>query len=246
MPFLRPTTPEPLAAAATEGMGAIHYLPIATTLLAAYFAARLWLSARSRPRPQTWWWFLGVTCYGMGTALESIITVSGNSPRVNSLWYGFGAILGAYPLAQGTLWLLARRRTARIVTAISLPIVGGLFAAAVLSPSRLAELEAHRPSGAALGWQWLRGWTPLVNGYAVLVLVGGAVWSSARLWRRTSTRSQAIGTGWIAAGGLLPGIGGALAKNGWVEALYLAEWFGLLLIWLGHRTCARTLAEPSS
>jgi len=39
-------------------------------------------------------------------------------------------------------------------------------------------------------------------------------------------------------GALLPGIGGSLAKAGIVEALYLGECVGLLLIWLGERTCA--------
>ena len=43
----------------------------------------------------------------------------------------------------------------------------------------------------------------------------------------------------IALGGLLPGIGGAMAKAGTVEALYVAELAGLLLIWAGYEFCIR-------
>ena len=37
----------------------------------------------------------------------------------------------------------------------------------------------------------------------------------------------------IAIGGILPGIGGTMAKMGYTEALYLGEFIGLLFIWAG-------------
>jgi len=41
----------------------------------------------------------------------------------------------------------------------------------------------------------------------------------------------------IAVGALLPGIGGAATRAGYVEALYVTELLGLLLIYAGYRAC---------
>ena len=46
----------------------------------------------------------GVFAFGLGTALESSITLFGNTVWLNKRWYIAGAILGAYPLAQGTVF----------------------------------------------------------------------------------------------------------------------------------------------
>lgn len=46
----------------------------------------------------------------------------------------------------------------------------------------------------------------------------------------------------IAVGGLLPGIGGSLTRAGYVEGLYITELMGLILIYLGYRSC---LASPA-
>ena len=107
------------------------------------------------------------------------------------------------------------------------------------------SITEHLVSALKPGEHYMSGRVTLpTNGYAALVLVGGAALSCARLSRRQATRAQALGTGLIALGGLLPGIGGAMAKTGLVEALYVAEWFGLLLIWLGHRACSRPHVDP--
>lgn len=55
-------------------------------------------------------------------------------------------------------------------------------------------------------------------------------------------RRRAYGTALIAAGALLPGIGGGMAKAGVVEALYIGELFGLVLIWWGYELCTRAPA----
>ena len=38
---------------------------------------------------------------------------------------------------------------------------------------------------------------------------------------------------------MLPGIGGGFARAGFVEALYLGELVGLILIWAGYRKIVR-------
>lgn len=218
----------------------IHYLPIATTLVAIPFVTSLVARFRAKGGgPHLLWWAAGVACFGLGTALESAITLWGNTPALDRAWYVAGAVLGAYPLAQGSAYLLFRRRTAHALTAVTLPLALALSAVVLASPVDAAALEAHRPSGAALGWRWVRYATPLLNVYAAGILVGGALWSSWRYFRDRNNRSRAVGNLLIAVGALLPAIGGGMAKAGTVEALYVAELLGLLLIGAGYVACVR-------
>lgn len=219
-------------------LGWVHYLPIATTVIAAAFAWTLLRKYRVRPTPHIGWWAAGVACYGLGTALESVVTLAGNTVLLTKLWYVAGAVLGGYPLAQGSLYLLTSRRFANRATAVSLPFVMAAGVLVLLSPAVPEALEAHRPSGAVLAWGWVRLLTPFINGYAVVFLVGGAALSAWRFWKTTNAGHRAAGNALIAAGALLPGVGGSLAKAGLVEALYVGELAGIVLIWMGERVCA--------
>ncbi len=214
----------------------IHYVPIVTTILSVIFATLLFRRyATRRSSLHLLWWGLGVTAYGLGTAIESSITLLGNSVLQTKAWYIAGALLGAYPLAQWTVYLLLERRKADLLTKISLPFIAFAALLVVLSPVVPGVLESHRPSGSILAWWQVRLLTPFINLYAVVFLVGGAIWSGIRFARQKTpeARLRAIGNGFIAFGGILPGIGGSLAKAGLVEALYLGEFTGLLFIWTG-------------
>ena len=221
---------------------AVHYLPILTTVLSALFAASLFRRWAAKRSMHLLWWAIGITTYGLGTALESAITLAGNSVGLTKAWYIAGALLGGYPLAQGSLYLSWPRRTANWLTAASLAFVLVASVLVVLSPVNLALLEPHRPSGAILGWQWVRLLTPVINTYAVFFLIGGAIVSAWRHYKYRGHSYRAAGNALIALGALLPGIGGSFAKAGVVEALYIGEWLGLIVIWAGDRTCAKEQA----
>ena len=84
--------------------------------------------------------------------VESLITLSGNTVLLNKLWYVTGALLGGYPLAQGSVYLVALARSSRDrATAITLPFVIVASILVFLSPVRLEVLQVTRPSGAILG-----------------------------------------------------------------------------------------------
>ena len=203
------------------------------------FAASLYSRWAKKRAPHLWWWAIGITTYGLGTALESAITLGGNSVALTKAWYIAGALLGGYPLAQGSLYLSWRRSLANRLTAISLAFVTIAAILVVLSPVNLAALEPHRPSGAILEWRWVRLLTPFINSYAVFFLIGGAIVSAWRHYKYRGHSYRAAGNLLIAFGALLPGIGGSLAKAGMVEALYVGECIGLMVIWMGDRVCAR-------
>jgi hypothetical protein len=218
----------------------VHYLPIVTTALAATFCVVLLRRYHTKGHgAHLLWWAGGVFCYGLGTALEGLITLLGNSIALTKAWYIAGALLGGYPLAQGTVYLLLRRRTAHVLTAATVPFILACSIVVALSPVTSDALQAHRPSGDILGYAWVRGCTPIINGYSVLFLIGGAVLSAVRFAHKRATLHRAIGNGLIAFGAILPAVGGGMAKAGIVEGLYVGEFVGLLFIWAGYACCVR-------
>lgn len=221
--------------------GLVHYLPIATTFLSAAFVVSLLTRASKREwAPHLVWWAIGVLFYGFGTAFESSITVFGNTPLLNKLWYWTGAILGAYPLGVGSAYLLLPRKAAHIVTAITGAVVIFASAAALASPFDPALCVGHRPTSTAIEWQWVRAFTPFINGFAALFLIGGAARSSIMFFMSGNQPRRALGTALIAVGGILPGIGGSLTRtHDLPEALYIGELGGIILIWIGYEFCIR-------
>ena len=214
----------------------VHYLPIGTTVLSAIFCSILLKRYLAKPTAlHLLWWGLGVMAYGIGTALESSVTLFGNTVWLTKAWYIAGALFGGYPLAQGSAYLLARRKTADRLTWITLPFITLVALLVVLSPVVPEALEPYRPTGAILAWVWVRAMTPFINLYAVFFLVGGAIYSAWKYAksREAGHRQRAFGNAFIAVGGILPGIGGTMAKTGVIEALYMGEFAGLILIWIG-------------
>jgi len=229
---------------------ALHYLPIGTTIIAAVFIVTLLKRASGRGYPpHLMWWAIGVFFYGLGTLLESWITLGGNTLTLNRMWYWAGAILGAYPLATGSVYLLHKRKLAHTLTAISMVVVIIGTVGVLFTPLIAENLNPAKPDGNVIAWTWIRfPITPLINFYAAFFLIGGAVMSSFRFFESPGMRLRAYGTALIAFGAILPGIGGSLAKvgtdgnmhtGGMVEALYLGEFLGLILIWCGYELCVR-------
>lgn len=214
----------------------IHYLPIATTVLALWFAASLFSRWKERvTAPHLMWWGIGALAYGAGTFTEASVTLFGWSEPLFRAWYITGALLGGAPLAQGTVYLLLKRRTAHVLTVALLAVVTVAAACVLLSPIRSELVEPYRLSGRVLEWSWVRAFSPFVNTYAFAFLVGGAVLSAVRFSRRAETAYRTVGNAFIAVGALLPGIGGAFTRFGHTEVLYVTELIGLLLIVSGYR-----------
>lgn len=215
----------------------IHYLPLVTTGVAAAFAVVLFRHWRSRPQAKYLaWWTAGVVMYGLGTLAESLTTVFGWSEPVFRMWYITGALMGGVLLAQGVVYLLASPRTANTLTVILVSYLAIATVVVLIAPVDAAASEPYRLSGEVFEWEWVRLLTPVVNLYAVFWLVGGAIWSAWRYFRTdVGTGRRVAGNVAIAVGAILPGIGGAAARTGRVEVLYVTELIGLLLIWAGYR-----------
>jgi len=215
--------------------GPVHYVPIVTTVLAFAFTLVLVQHYRRRPSYHVLWWTIGVFMYGVGTFTEGATTLWGWNELVFRSWYVSGALLGGAPLAQGTVYLMLGRRTAHVLAVILVIYVAVAATFVFLTPIRYELVETHRLTGSVMAWSWVRLFSPFVNTYAALFLVGGAVVSSIRFARRKATSHRAIGNALIALGAILPGIGGAATRMGHTEVLYVMELVGLSLIWWGYR-----------
>ena len=211
-------------------------IPVATTVMAAVFGTILWRHwNRKRQARYMLWWAIGVTAYGIGTFAEAYTSLFGWTDPAFRLWYIAGALLGGWPLAQGTVYLVLKKRTADILTTVSLSYVAIAATFVLLTPVDIGLVEEKRLAGAVMEWEWVRLFSPLLNLYAVIFLVGGALWSAWKYWR-THDRpgSRVWGNVFIAIGAILPGIGGSFARAGQVEVLYVTEILGLSLMWMGY------------
>jgi len=214
----------------------VHFIPIVTTLLAVPFSIEIFRRYRAHPdRLHLLWWALGIATYGVGTFTESLTSVLGWQEPVFRAWYVSGALLGAAPLAQGTVYLMLSRRVAHALTALLIVYVVVASVAVYLSPIDYTLVETHRLSGRVFAWQWVRRFSPFVNLYAVVFLIGGAILSALRYSTDLATRHRMWANVLIASGAILPGIGGTATRMGHVEVLYVTELVGLLLTWTGYR-----------
>ena len=213
----------------------IHYIPIFTTIFSVYFFIVLYRHwSQKKEALYIFWWMLGVFFYGAGTITESINTLAGFSVANFRAWYILGALLGGAPLAQGTVYLLMKKRTANILSFILVSVVVITSVLVILSPVHPELIENNRMTGKILEWTFVRYITPFINLYAFVFLVGGAVYSAIYYARHHTQRNRFLGNVCIAIGGLLPGIGGSFTKFGYVEVLYVTEFVGLSFIYAGY------------
>ena len=214
----------------------VHYIPVITTILTVPFAVEIYRRYRQHPeRLHLLWWSAGVAIYGVGTLTEALTTLVGWREPIFRVWYISGALLGGAPLAQGTVYLLLRRRTAHILTGVLITFIATASVCVWLSPIQYGLVEAHRLTGRVFEWRWVRLFSPFINLYAVIFLIGGAILSALRYRARPEARHRVIANVLIAIGAVLPGIGGTATRMGYTEVLYVTELLGLLLIWRGYR-----------
>ncbi|HEY7301983.1 MAG TPA: hypothetical protein VH684_29170 [Xanthobacteraceae bacterium] len=212
----------------------VSYVPVLTTLLSLFFLGRILPHYLSKRSPYLLWWTLGVLTFGLGTLTESINAIYGWSEWNTRIWYIVGALLGGYPLAQGTIYLLMKKRFADISAAVCSTVILVGAVCVLLSPIEVPEGFDHRLTGAVLAWKWVRGFSPLLNLYALVFLCGGAIYSAVKYFANDKGRTRFLGNILIAIGALLPGIGGIFTRAGYVEVLYVTELVGLSLIYFGY------------
>lgn len=213
----------------------IEYIPIITTLFSAYFAREIFAHYRHSRSTYLLWWTIGVLTFGMGTLTESINVLFGWNVLNTRIWYIVGALLGGFPLAQGSVYLLMNRKFAHATTILFVSIIIGAGICVMLSPIAIPDDFTYKLTGKVFAWKWVRLFSIPINIYALIFLVGGAIYSAIRYYAKADHQAKFKGNIFIAFGGLLPGIGGTFTRMGHVNVLFVTELIGLALIYLGYK-----------
>ena len=208
-------------------------LPFVTSVITFIFAGMVFRRYALRKGVHLLIWGIGLTLYAIAESMAAVHGALGWNPLVFRLWYLCGAILVAAWLGQGTVYLLARRSWANALLIVLL--LGSLYAAFKVFTAEVDPtlLPGAGLSGDAIVTGGVRILTPFFNIYGLVALAGGAIYSTFVYWRRRAFGTRAIGMILIAVGALAPGLGGALSRFGLTEYLYLSEFVGAVLLFLG-------------
>jgi len=230
-------------------------LPFISTVIMFSFAAAVFVRYQRHRAPHLLFWGIGLGMFGIGSAAEAYSTLAWNEQVFRS-WYGFGAMLNAAWLGQGTAFLLMRRAWAQrvlwVVLALSIIGIIGVWlmplnseAFTVILPlSAKEQYQEILPEGA-----WVRLLTPIFNVYGLIALVGGALYSAWLFWRKRVMANRMMGNIIIAVGALVIGSASTLTRFGVGEYLYLGELVAATLMFSGFllasaRSEARVVAVP--
>ncbi len=220
-------------------------LPLLSSLVSFVFAFFVFKRYAERKGMHLLFWGIGTIFYGIGGFCEFYNSAFGWSDLIFRLWYIFGAILVAAWLGQGTVYLLAKPRWANILTGIL--ILGSLYAVfkvftAQLDPSQVLGSEL---SGHAIVSPGVRVLTPFFNIYGTFTLIGGAAYSAFIFWRKRILLHRTIGNILIAVGAMLPAFGGFFSRLQIPGALYLGEFLGVILLFLGFMRAVTPMGETT-
>ncbi len=223
-------------------------VPLASSIISFIFAFFVLKRYFERKRAHLLLWGIGTIFYGIGGFCEFYYGAFGWNELIFRTWYLFGAILVAAWLGQGTVYLLANRKWANTLMAIL--GIASLYAlykilTAQLNPALMIG-EGHTGaelSGHAIVTSGVRGLTPFFNIYGTAMLVGGAAYSAWIFWRKRILLHRTIGNILIATGALLPAFGGIFSRLQFPGALYLGEFFGVILLFWGFQRATTPMAE---
>jgi hypothetical protein len=232
----------------------MHYLPIFSTVISLAFAIAVFNRFRVSHGAHLLLWSIGLVLYAIGTLTEVISLFTFNAIALR-LWYLSGAMLTAAWLGQGTINLLVRRRgiapTLNIILILVSLLAVVLVFLAPITPAAAAFNTAEPLSAQYKDILTRSGvmvfLTILLNTYGTFTLVGGAIYSAYIFWRKHVLFNRMVGNILIAAGAILPAIGGSFIRMGLPDFLYLSEFLGAILMYIGflQATVAVPVKNPS-
>jgi len=213
-------------------------LPFGSSLISFAFSVVLFVRFWKRRGLHLLLWGIGMIFYGIGGFCEGYFGAFGWNPLIFRLWYLFGAILVAAWLGQGTVYLLAKKTWAHgLLILLTLGSIYGLIRVfgAELDPNMMTTSlhTGSEMSGHAIVSSGVRSLTPFFNLYGTVALVGGAAYSAWIFWKKRVLLHRTIGNIMIALGAMLPAFGGTFSRMGISGALYISEFLGAVLMFIG-------------
>lgn len=218
-----------------------------TTGVFTIIVLRRWWEKR---RPHLLAWGVGLLLYFVGTLSQVILSLTWN-PIFFMLWYWTGALMVAPWLGQGTIYLLWRRGNIARNFQMALLLVAVMTLPWALFLTPLDSSAWHPGADMTLiyrdimpqGSGTVRSFSPVMNIWGTIALVGGAIYSARLFRRKQMMRNRMVGNWLIAAGGLLPALGGTLIRLGDPSFKYFGEMAGAILIFAGFLLATRAADE---
>ena len=214
------------------------YIPYLSTIITFVFVIAVYNRYRQRGGVHLLLWAIGLLFYGIGTLCEVILSLTFNI-TVLKIWYLTGAMLTAAWLGMGTVHLLIRKgNAAKVITWVLAAVSVLAFVLVMLAPVISSNYDIARPASEQYKEILSRSGliillTILLNIYGTITLVGGAIYSAFLFWRKKVLANRMFGNILIAAGALSPAMGGSLLKAGYADMLYLSEFVGVILMYIG-------------
>ncbi|MGH2458244.1 MAG: hypothetical protein ACRDIY_05185 [Chloroflexota bacterium] len=219
-------------------------LSLAAAAISLAFAFVVYRQYIDRRRPYQLIWSVALLIFMLGSFCQFIAERNGWSDLIYRAWYYSGAMLAAAFLGQGTVYLMAPRRIAHVSMGILGFVSGlGLGLAAAVPIDLTKALDHGAVTGNGFPLFMLLLLIPL-NTYGTIALVGGALWSVFRFWRKRTLGRRAIGTLLIAVGGLTVALGGTLNRFGIPGLLYATELVGVAIIFIGYLQTVAQSGHP--
>jgi hypothetical protein len=230
-------------------------LPFLSTLVMFVFSAYVLQRYYVRRRLPFLFWGLGLAMFGMGSLAEALFALGWNE-WVFFAWYLFGAVLTAAWIGQGTVYLLAKKKRAHILTVVL--IAASLIAALMLlrtmpdldssifTPDEPISEQYRSIMPPISEGGYVRLTTPFFNVYGLVTLVGGALWSTFLFWRKRVLPNRVIGNVLIAVGALTIASASTLTRLGYGQVLYLGELLAAILMFAGFLVAAAPRSERAS
>jgi hypothetical protein len=219
----------------------MHYISILSTVIVAFFAYSVLSRYRERGGAHLLLWGIGLIFYGLGVFGEAVMLFTFDQ-WIMKLWYLSGAMLTAAWLGQGTIHLLVRKgKIALVLTGLLIVLsLAALFmiTTAPVSAAAAASYNVNLPVSAQYKDILTRNGsmtalTIFLNIYGTVALVGGAIYSSFLFWRKRVMANRMTGNILIAAGALLPALGGTFLRAGLPDWLYMSNFLGVIIMFAG-------------
>jgi hypothetical protein len=209
-------------------------LPLAATLVALLFAARLLVSWFRRPAAQKLFWGVGFGLFAIAAATETVAYRSGWSPALFRLYYLTGGVLTVAFLGAGSAWLLLPPRARDAIAGGLAVAAASAVAAVLLAPVHVGALggvhSGRPPSNTALGGHAYL-WAIALNTFGTAFLLGGSAWS---VLRRRRVRPNV----WIGLGALVTGLATGMSRADVYAFVYLGQLLGIGMMFCGFMLTA--------
>lgn len=231
----------------------MHYISILSTIVSLTFAAAVYRRYRQRGGLHLLFWTIGLVFYGLGTLTEVTMLFTFH-PVALKVWYLSGAMLTAAWLGQGSVNLLVRKRgvaRALDIALIIISLAGVVLIALAPVTSAAASFNPGEPVSSQYKEILVRNGpiiflTILLNLYGTVTLVGGAIYSAFLFWRKKVLLNRMLGNILIAAGALMPAMGGSFLKAGLPDWLYLSEFLGAIVMYIGFIQATAPQSVPAA